>query len=171
MGDLGDLKMLCRAAGVAGATTVGINPLHALFASEPRHTSPYSPSSRTMLDYLYIDPTAVPGFTPDMASENALAPLRATDLVDHAAVAALKRPVLEALYRRLGNSENAAFREFRKHGGRALAAFATFEALHEKLNGERGLFSWHDWPPELRDPNSTAVAKFAKQHRDRVGFF
>jgi 4-alpha-glucanotransferase len=171
MGDLGDLKMLCRAAGVAGATTVGINPLHALFASEPRHTSPYSPSSRTMLDYLYIDPTAVPGFTPDMASENALAPLRATDLVDHAAVAALKRPVLEALYRRLGNSENADFREFRKHGGRALAAFATFEALHEKLNGERGLFSWHDWPPELRDPNSTAVAKFAKQHRDRVGFF
>ena len=47
--------------------TAGINPLHALFASEPRHASPYSPSSRARLDYLYIDLTAVPGFAEDEA--------------------------------------------------------------------------------------------------------
>ena len=56
---------MCRRAGTLGAAVVGINPLHALFAAEPRHFSPYSPSSRVWLDYLYIDVTAVPGFAED----------------------------------------------------------------------------------------------------------
>jgi len=179
MGDFGDLAELCRGAGAAGAVTVGINPLHALFASEPRHASPYSPSSRTMLDYLYIDPTAVPGFVEDaairaLAPEAMLEALRRGELVDHAAVAALKRPVLEALYRRQRRQNGvheAAFREFRKAGGRALAAFATFEALHEQQQASGGGFSWHDWAPGLRDPNSAAVARFAKDHRERIEFF
>src|SRR5260221_33834 len=78
---------------------------HSPSAAEPRHFSPYSPSSRVWLDYLYIDVTAVPGFAEDPAAQ-ALAPpdavlaARAAGLVDYAAVAALKRPVLEALYRR-----------------------------------------------------------------------
>src|SRR5207237_6015692 len=62
IGDFGDLASLCRGAGALGAGAVGINPLHALFAAEPRHFSPYSPSSRVWLDYFYIDVTAVPGF-------------------------------------------------------------------------------------------------------------
>ena len=37
-----------REAGSLGAAAVGINPLHALFAAEPRHFSPYSPSSRAL---------------------------------------------------------------------------------------------------------------------------
>jgi 4-alpha-glucanotransferase len=185
MGDFADLAELCRAAGTAGAATVGINPLHALFASEPRHASPYSPSSRAMLDYLYIDPVAVPGFAEDEAiralvPEAALAAVRAAELIDHAAVAALKRPVLEALYRRFCNidlrvgAESAAgkaFRSFQQASGRPLAAFATFEALHEDLNRDDGGFSWHDWPPRLRDPNSGAIARFGKAHKQRVEFF
>ena len=185
MGDLGDLAELCRAAGAAGAATVGINPLHALFASEPCHVSPYSPSSRSMVDYLYIDPTAVPGFVEDdgiraLATPAAIAAAQATDLVDHRAVAALKRPVLEALYRRFQIRQlhpgaetplGRVFRAFQSEGGRALAAFATFEALHEHLNGERGQFSWQNWPAQLRDPNSAAVARFARDHHARIGFF
>ncbi|MGC2411972.1 MAG: 4-alpha-glucanotransferase, partial [Stellaceae bacterium] len=105
IGDLSDLARLCREAGKLGAAAVGINPLHALFAAEPRHFSPYSPSSRVWLDYLYIDVTAVPGFAESSAVQN-LAPAdavlaaRGAPLVDYPAVAALKRPVLEALYRR-----------------------------------------------------------------------
>ena len=76
MGDFTDLARLAHSAGQSGAVTVGINPLHALFASEPRHASPYSPSSRVHLDYLYIDPTAVPGFADD-AAVRALAPAAA----------------------------------------------------------------------------------------------
>ena len=185
MGDFTDLADLCRAAGGAGAVTVGINPLHALFASEPRHASPYSPSSRAMLDYLYIDPTAVPGFAEDEAiraltPEAALAAARAAALIDHAVVATLKRPVLEALYRRfrehdlrVGAESGAgkAFRAFQQASGRPLAAFATFEALHEDLNRKGGSFSWHDWPLRLRDPNSGAVARFGKAHPQRIEFF
>ena len=185
MGDFTDLALLCRAAGAAGAATVGINPLHALFASEPRHTSPYSPSSRAMLDYLYIDPAAVPGFAEDdairaLAPETALAVVRGASLIDHAAVAGLKRPVLEALYRRFrqshlrrgrGSAAGRAFRSFQQENGHRLAAFATFEALHEELNREGDSFSWHDWPAPLRDPNSGAVARFGKAHAERVEFF
>ena len=65
--------MLCRRAGSLGAAAIGVNPLHALFAAEPRHFSPYSPSSRVWLNYLYIDVTAVPGFAEDEAAQ-ALAP-------------------------------------------------------------------------------------------------
>ena len=67
IGDFTDLAALARAAGRCTASVVGINPLHALFAAEPRHVSPYSPSSRSQLDYLYIDVTAVPGFAEDEA--------------------------------------------------------------------------------------------------------
>lgn len=186
MGDFTDLASLSSAAGSLGAVTVGINPLHALFASEPRHASPYSPSSRVQLDYLYIDPAAVPGFAEDasiraLVSDAALSSARAAQQLDHAAVAALKRPVLETLYRRFGDNDLKAngaetapgreFRRFQDEGARPLAAFATFEALHERFNGNGGQFSWRDWPVELRNPDSTAVAEFAVAHRERVEFF
>ena len=185
MGDFTDLADLCRTAGGAGAVTVGINPVHALFASEPRHASPYSPSSRAMLDYLYIDASAVPGFAEDetiraLVPEAALSAARAAALIDHAAIAALKRPVLEALYHRfcerdlrVGAESEAgrAFRAFQQANGRRLAAFATFEALHENLVHSGGGFSWHNWPLRLRNPHSGAVARFGKAYKGRVEFF
>ncbi|HEV2334326.1 MAG TPA: 4-alpha-glucanotransferase [Stellaceae bacterium] len=181
IGDLGDLARLCREAGRLGAAAVGINPLHALFSAEPRHFSPYSPSSRMWLDYLYIDVTAVPGFAENAAVQN-LAPsavvlaARGAPLIDYAAVAALKRPVLEALYLRFraresGGALDARFHAFERAGGAALAAFATFEALHEHFAITGGPFSWHEWPAALRDPRSPAVAEFARAHTERVAFF
>jgi 4-alpha-glucanotransferase len=183
IGDFGDLARLCREAGALGAAAVGINPLHALFAAEPRHFSPYSPSSRAWLAYLYLDVTQIPGFAEDSAAQ-ALAPVdmvaaaRGAGLVDYAAVAALKRPVLEALYRRFRTRERgrgsvlgSAFRAFRREGGDALAAFATFEALHEHFTKAGGPFSWQAWPPAMRDPKSPAVAQFARTHARRVEFF
>jgi 4-alpha-glucanotransferase len=183
IGDFTDLGELCRGSGGLGAATIGINPLHALFAAEPRHFSPYSPSSRIWLDYLYIDVTAVPGFAED-ASARALMPSRRAaaagdaDLVDYVAVAGRKRPALEALFRRFqardrgaGSALGAAFGAFRQEGGAALAEFATFEALHEHFMATGGSFSWHDWPVALRDPRSAAVAAFARAHAGRIEFF
>jgi 4-alpha-glucanotransferase len=182
IGDFSDLATLSREGGKLGTGAVGINPLHALFAAEPRHLSPYSPSSRVWLDYLYIDVTQVPGFAEDSAARGlapsaAVVAARGASFVDYAAVAALKRPVLEALYRRFrehergGSALGAAFRAFRREGGAALRAFATFEALHEHFTAAGGPFSWHAWPAEMRDPNSAEVAQFARAHARRVGFF
>ena len=183
MGDFTDLAELCRGTAHLGAAAVSINPLHALFAAEPRHLSPYSPSSRAWLDYLYIDVTRVPGFAEDeaaraLASPAALAAVRAAPLLDREAVAALKRPVLERLFGRFQPSERgdnsalgAAFRAFCVAGGAALLAFATFEALHEYFTRKGGPFSWHAWPGAMRDPHSAAVAQFARDHAERVAFF
>src|SRR5499427_6853708 len=143
IGDFSDLATLARAAGKYGAAVVGINPLHALFAAEPQHVSPYSPSSRSQLDYLYIDVTAVPGFAEDEGMRNLMQQewfgathwaARSARLIDYGAVAACKRPVLEALFGRFQSRELGAegtaktdlgqeFREFQRRGGQALAEF------------------------------------------------
>ena len=181
IGDFTDLAWLAHAAGRLGAATVGINPLHALFAAEPRHFSPYSPSSRVWLNWLYIDPTAVPGFA-DHTAIQALAPpaaiaaARGADLVDYPAVAALKRPLLEVLFRAFQAREDddplrLAFREFQLTGGAALADFAVFEALHEHFSAEGAPFSWHVWPMAMRDPRSGEIAEFARAHADRIDLF
>jgi 4-alpha-glucanotransferase len=191
IGDLTDLAGLARGAGNCGAAALGLNPLHARFAAEPWHVSPYSPSSRTALDYLAIDPTAIPGFAEAedvrvlMAGEWFAATqhaARAAELIDYGAVAACKQPVLEALYTRFCKTDlgpggaartelGRSFRDFQQSGARALADFAVFEALHEHHRRAGLGFSWRGWPVRLCDPRSPAVAEFAAAHRERVEFF
>ena len=191
IGDFTDLAALARTAGERGAAVVGINPLHALFAAEPQHVSPYSPSSRSELDYLYIDVTAVPGFAEDEAVHALMHSqwfgathwaARSAALVDYGAVAACKRLVLEALFRRFQSRDLGAnwsaqtalgleFRAFQQRGGQPLADFAVFEALHEHHVCKDHQFSWHDWPAPMRNPRSAQVVDFAAVHRDRVEFF
>jgi 4-alpha-glucanotransferase len=191
IGDFTDLSALARTAGRCTASVLGINPLHALFAAEPYHVSPYSPSSRSHLNYLYIDATAVPGFAEDDAVRELVHgqwfgathwAARSAALMDYGAVAACKRPVLEALFRRfqsreLGSDGTAAstlgqaFRDFQQSGGVSLADFARFEVLHEHHLRESRQFSWRSWPAPMRNPRSPEVAAFAAAHRDRVEFF
>jgi 4-alpha-glucanotransferase len=181
IGDLTDLAALARGAGSCGAATVGINPLHALFAAEPLHVSPYSPSSRTWLDHRYIDVAAVQGFAEDESARALLAEpwygatlwaARTGELIDYGAVAACQRRVLEALFATFrARGFDREFREFQRAGGRPLEEFATFEALHEHHWRPQANFSWHSWPAPMRDPRSPEVAEFADAHRDRVAFF
>ncbi len=191
MGDFSDLATLARAAGRCSASVVGVNPLHALFAAEPRHVSPYSPSSRSQLDYLYIDVTAVAGFAEDESIRDLMGgqwfgathwAARSAEFIDYGAVAACKRSVLEALFRRFRSLDlgvngmatsvaGRAFRDFQQSAGRLFADFAVFEALHEHHLRENRHFSWHSWPTPMRDPRSPQVAAFAAAHRDRVEFF
>jgi 4-alpha-glucanotransferase len=191
MGDFTDLGRLAAAAGGRAAATVGVNPLHALFAAEPLHIAPYSPSSRIWLDHLYIDPTAAPGFAEDEAVRALMGgqwfgatryAARSAEFIDYGAVAACKRAVLEALFRRFRSVElseggaahtyrGKAFRDFQRSGGRSLADFAIFEALHEHLCCRQREFSWREWPLPMRNPRSAEVAEFGAAHRDRVEFF
>lgn len=191
MGDFTDLAEIAAAAGTSGAAVLGINPLHARFAAEPLHFSPYSPSSRSWLDHLYIDPTAAPGFAEDETVQALIRgdwfgathwAARSAPLIDYGAVAACKRSVLEALFRRFQSNDLGAgstarsgcgrsFREFQQKGGQSLADLAVFEALHEFYCREQRGFSWRSWPAPMRDPRSPEVAAFAVAHRDRVEFF
>jgi 4-alpha-glucanotransferase len=191
IGDFTDLATLAGAAGSCAAAALGINPLHALFAAEPLHLSPYAPSSRIWLDYLYIDVTAVPGFDEDEALRRliegepftaTLAAARSARLIDYAAVAACKRQSLELLFRHfqtreLGKQGTAkshlgeTFRNFQRDGGRSLVDFTVFEALHEHYCRGANGFSRRDWPAAMRNPCSQEVAEFAAAHHDRIEFF
>ena len=75
--------------------------------------------------------------------------LRSASLIDYAEVWAIKRPLLDALWALFrASGDHAAFEAFRREGGEALEAHATFEALSEHFR-EQGLFWIGQWPEAL----------------------
>ena len=171
MGDLGMLGDLVGQVGRAGGAVMGINPLHALFHSEPTRVSPYSPSSRLFLNPLYIDITAVPELA-QCASAQAFAstaPSPTDGLVDHPAVATAKLAALEQLFAAFethhpsGSSSprRAAFEAFVQARGEALETFALFQALEGRLGPP------HTWPAGFAAPGNGEVVAFAAAHADR----
>ena len=187
MGDFTDLADLTERVAAMGGSAVGVNPLHALFPADANHISPYSPSSRFLLNVFYLDPAAVPDLAEgeearamlgDAGFLGELEKARAAELVDYPAVWRLKLRILELLFesfreRHLAvSSERAsAFRAFRAEMGQALEQHAVFDALHEHALRTSGEWSWHHWPEPLRHPHSPEVAAFARDHQDRVDFF
>ena len=189
IGDFTDLGELVARSVDAGAGAIGLNPLHALFLDEPERASPYSPSSRLFLNALYLDVEAIDDFG-ECAEAQALVrsedfrgrlrALRDAALVDHAGVAACKRPVLDLLFGsfsarhldRPGDARGEAFRAFQRDRGPPLRRHAAFEALRERLAADDPARRyWRRWPAAYRDPASSAVAAFAAEHRARVEFF
>ena len=64
-------------AGGRGLEFVGINPLHALFTSQPAFASPYSPSSRSRLNPVYLDMEQVGAFSYSEKAAQVAEPVRA----------------------------------------------------------------------------------------------
>jgi len=181
IGDFTDLSMLATWAGSRlGASTIGINPLHALSSQS---ISPYSPSSRLFFNPLYLDVEAIPEFkdAPTLqeqvtseAFQDRLKALRDCRTVDYDEVRAVKFPFLESLYavfcqRHMGaGSERVhAFDRYVQQQGTALRRFAVFQVLQEQY----GHTPWRQWPIEYRDSTSVAVENFAKQNLGRLGFY
>jgi 4-alpha-glucanotransferase len=129
MGDFTDLEGLIRLAGMLGADGVGLNPLHALFDDRPADCSPYSPNSRLFLNALYIDVEKIPEYQP-VADHDEIARLRQTEIVDYAAVAALKWRSLRAAFEKFSTDpaagRRADFEEFRKENAALLQRFSCF---------------------------------------------
>lgn len=188
VGDFSDLRRLAEWAAQAGANLIGVNPLHALFPHNPRHASPYSPSSREFFNTIYIDVENVPEYaesggaqviveTADFQAR--LQALRDAELVDYASVSQLKSIVLERLYRHFlkhhleaDTPRAQAFRQFQRQGGENLASFALYQALQEHLYAcDPNCWGWPVWPTEYRDARSDAVAAFALEFRERVEYF
>ena len=176
--DYSDVGLAAEHIGRLGGAFLGLSPVHALFASDRSKISPYSPSSRLFLESIYIDPTAVEGFSQSGAGKLLEAPemqerltrLRNAQLIDYAEVWALKRPLLDTLWAHFQTSgRHSAFEAFRRTGGEALEAHAAFEALSEHFR-EQGRFWIGEWPEEYRSVHSVAVRRFRLDHAERIAF-
>lgn len=179
IGDFTDLASLARIASAQGASFIGVNPLHELFADRPQVASPYSPSSRLAVNTLYVDVEAVEefvttrearAFVSEPAFAARLAALRATELVDYAAVAAAKREVLALLYAAFRRDHLAhdtpraqAFRTFVLERRGELADAARFDALQARFAKEHGAWGWPVWGDEYRDRAHARVEALAAE--------
>jgi 4-alpha-glucanotransferase len=186
VGDLGGVAALAQAAARAGADALALSPLHAGFSADPHHFGPYSPSSRLFLNPLHADPDFL--FGEDRVAEAIRVAgvegdrcrLESAALIDWPESARCKLATFRALFESFCAVERADrqashiavdFEAFRAEGGELLEEHARFEALHAaRFGADLGQWSWRDWPAELRDPLSSAVARFAAENADEVLF-
>jgi len=188
IGDFNDLEYVVRHAALHGAAFVGLNPLHALFPSNPHHFSPYSPSTRHFLNVLYIALPRIPEFTecrearrradePAFVAE--LERMRTTDDVDYPGVARAKLPLLRLVYDHFvrehlarGTARARAFLAFQEERGESLRLHALHDAIDSHLRGQTAdtYWGWPVWPDELRHPARPGVQVFAAAHAESVRF-
>ena len=176
IGDFQDLIDIIRFAGTLGADFIGLNPLHAPFLADPDRCSPYEPSSRQMLNPLYIAVDHVPGFKSDPQLDLRIGQLRSSDLVDYGGVAEAKMAVLRRIWQAWRSSsdrqaeDRQAFDRFVDEGGEVLRRHALFEALSSVM-ADQGLGAgWSSWPAEYQRPENAEVARFADEHADQIDF-
>ena len=183
MGDFGDLLALTDWAGSLGASFVGVNPLHAPAPRVKGVPSPYSPSSRLFLSFLYLDLESVPelaacpeaqAFLASPEFRRQKARFRREPLVPYPGVFRLKRRVLEMLYRTFldlhGSPEaprtprGQEFARYLAVKGDSLANFGLYQALADFLQQT----DWRRWPRDYQSPASPAVTDFRRQHGPEI---
>ena len=170
-GDFTDLARLLELVAELGGGGVGLNPLHAQFYDRAGSGSPYSPNSRLFFNPLYIDVEAVEEFSRDLVPglQSDLDRLRARELVDYPAVAALKLNALRAAYRRFAKegsvARRGAFENYKRDRGRELESFAAFETLRMRWPGP-----WRDWPEEWRTAGGDTLRRLRLSDSDEMDF-
>ncbi|MGQ9689104.1 MAG: 4-alpha-glucanotransferase [Desulfobaccales bacterium] len=185
IGDFGDLRTVTSWAGELGAAFVGINPLHAPQVGDEADPSPYSPSSRLFLNFLYVSLEDVPemresreaqALWANPAFQADLARLRQAPLVAYPEIRRLKRKFLELLFQaflqRHGSPaapltpRGEEFVRFVGRDGWTLEKFSLYQALTEHQKEK----DWRRWPEEFQRPDTAAVAAFAEDHRQELWF-
>jgi 4-alpha-glucanotransferase len=187
VGDFSDLSFLIEKVAKQGAQFVGLNPIHALYPANASACSPYGPSSRRWLNFIYIDVTTLDGYQQastqavvnDADFQQKLHQARATDLVDYELVTKLKLQALEKVFE-YQNSQylskntklNKAFKAFVADGGDSLQTLAVYDALQESLAAQgKASWGWPVFPEEFSDFHNSAVKTFTKKNSKRVKFF
>lgn len=178
-GDTQALEELARVAGERGAEAIAISPMHAMFSSDTGRYSPYSPSSRLFLNSLYAAPGTILGERALRTAidatglTNQLRTLEEQPLIDWPVAAQAKQKILRALYDGFSQGEHPLhedFSSFRHTSGEALENHCRFEALQAERAARGESLDWRQWPEEWRDPRSTALAHFAEENADEIGF-
>jgi len=187
VGDFSDLSFLVEKLAKQGAQFVGLNPIHALYPANADACSPYGPSSRRWLNFIYIDVTTLDGYQQastqavvnTVAFQQKLQQARAADLVDYQLVTELKLKALEKVFE-YQNSQylskntklNKVFKAFIAEGGDSLQTLAIYDALQESLAAQhKPAWGWPVFPKEFSDFHNPAVKTFTKKHAKRVKFF
>ncbi|AJO78419.1 4-alpha-glucanotransferase [Pseudomonas sp. MRSN 12121] len=178
-GDTQALEELARVAGERGADALAISPLHAMFGSDTGRYSPYSPSSRLFLNSLYAAPGTLLGERAWRSAIDAcglgpqLQELERQPLVDWPRAAQARQQVLRALYEGFRQGEHPLhqdFASFHQAGGEALENHCRFEAIQAWRAARGESLDWREWPEAWRTPQSPALAQFAAEHGDDIGF-
>ncbi|WP_368163393.1 4-alpha-glucanotransferase [Aeromonas sp. R6-2] len=183
IGDLSDLGQLVEKAALWGAHFVGLNPIHALYPSNPESASPYSPSSRRWLNLAYIDVEALPEFQANAllkaevaspAFQQQLAELRAKEYVDYSGVITTKMAMLQKVFAQatLSDDRRAALDAFVAAGGDSLRQQATFDAIQASLYAQgENAWGWPVWPEALKDYHNPQVEEWIAAHQQEVAFY
>jgi len=157
IGDLADLKTLVSWTADHGGDVVLVNPLHAVSPTAPMQPSPYFPASRRWLNPVYLRVEDLPEYHAAEAGVrrhvDALRPVGLTDRIDRDAAWSAKQAALELLFDPADVEEPTG----------DLADFAVWAALSERHGAD-----WREWPPELRRPESPAVARARSELAVRV---
>ncbi len=174
--DAGDLG--ARISREYGAALVGLPPLHATANRRPFDHSPYGPLTRTHWNVTALDPLRVPevrdsprarALLESAAFRARLDALRAADEVQWKEAQNVRLELLRAAFDDL--RDTADLDRFLAERGEELALWGTFEALrHRGLAQDPPQWSWPDWPAELRDPRSRAVAAFRRENANSIRF-
>jgi 4-alpha-glucanotransferase len=162
VGDYADLGQAARWVGNLGGGFISTLPLLATFLDAPFEPSPYSPASRLFWNELFIDVTAVPGWTGvDSGIARELDEVRAGRLVDYRSIAALKRRELERARQRCSGDAAvaAALQRFAAANPRA-EDYARFRAICDRRRE-----GWPAWPERMRD-GSIRETDYAAEDRD-----
>jgi 4-alpha-glucanotransferase len=186
IGDMAGVIAFAEAAATLKADVLALSPMHALFAADPRHYSPYSPSSRLFYNPLHADPRIVFG---EGRVEKAVADagvaalaqeLEQSALIDWPRAARVKMSMFRSLFENFRSTDLAAmpvtalatdFFDFRAAGGVMLEDHACFEALHaQMLKADRAAWRWSDWSAPWRDPMSAEVKDFAERNKNELTF-
>ena len=179
-GDFGGVAQLARAAGRLGADLLAISPVHALFGAEPRHYSPYSPSTRLFYNPVYADPYLV---LPDTlvreaaklpAAAEALSVIDSGPLIDWPSAHRAKLALLAAVYKTLMGSTDplrAEYEHYHASASQTLRDHALFEALHAgHLKRAEPQWDWRQWADGFRKPDAPDSLAFAEAHKDQIDY-
>ena len=185
IGDMAGAVALGKTAARLKADALALSPTHALFAADPNHFSPYSPSSRLFYNPLHADAAAVFGEEP-VAKARSKAAGGETNVLEDAPFIDWRRSsrIKMAIFRRLfddfsvcdlsADPPTARAKDFTQfcatHEG-VLSDHALFETLHAtRLQENQRDWNWQGWPAEWRDPQGPSVRHFAEQNKRDILF-
>jgi 4-alpha-glucanotransferase len=187
IGDMAGVIALAKTTAAFKADALALGPAHALFAADPGHFSPYSPSSRLFYNPLHADAATVFGEALvaksrlDAGASREASDLEESALIDWPRSGRIKMRILRRLFDDFFATDLATrpptalatdFAEFRAANGSPLAEHALFEALHAaKLKADPNAWCWQEWPAEWRDPHSLAARSFAEKNEGEVLFY